>query len=120
MADYQLRARIPHELADEVKEIVEELNTTFPEAEVTMSTVSRHAIKEYVRLYNERMNNGLITCEVLVNDLNETELEKVMKAFELLNSVRQTVGEREMNQVQNKINSLAVERLLKAAKGGEK
>ena len=120
MADYQLRARIPHELADKVKEIAEELNAAVPEAEVTMSTVSRHALKEYVRLYNERMNNGLVTCEISVNDLNETELEKVMKAFELLNSVRPTVSEKEMTQLKNKINSLAVERLLKAAKGGEK
>ena len=119
MADYQLRARITHELADKVKEIVEELNTAFPEGEVTISTVSRYAIKEYLRLYDERMNNGLVTCEIPVNDLEEKELEKVMEAFKLLNSVRPTVGEREMNQVQNRINSLAVERLIRAAKGGE-
>ena len=120
MADYQLRARIPHELADKMKEIVEELNAAVPEAEVTMSTVSRYALKEYVRLYDERMNNGLITCEIPVNDLKEDELEKVMEAFKLLNSVHPTIGEKEMNQLQSKINSLAVERLLKAAKGGEK
>lgn len=110
MADYQLRARIPHELADKVKKIVKELNTAFPEAEVTMSTVSRYAIKEYVRLYNERMEKGLITCEVLVNDLNETELEKVMEAFKLLNSVRPTVTDKEMTQLQNKIKVLKMDR----------
>jgi len=54
MSDYQLRARIPNELADEVKKIAEEINKETPGAGATISTIARHALNEFVINYKAK------------------------------------------------------------------
>lgn len=87
MGDYQLRARLPHELADDVKEVVEWLNETVPEAEVTMSTISRYALKEYVRKSKlVREENGLL-LELPLKGLTSEEVASICKSVEAISKV---------------------------------
>lgn len=87
MADYQLRARIPHELADEVKGIVEELNEVLPEAEATMSTVSRFALKEYVRQYKIKHKKRGIILEIPTSDLTISGAKAIHEALDIISKV---------------------------------
>lgn len=79
MGDYKLQARIPHELADEVKDIVEEINEFFPETEATFSTIARHALKEYIRKY--RSNGDTLFIEVPMEDMDLEDIERVKQAL---------------------------------------
>ncbi len=54
MADYQIRARIPQELAEEVKGIVERVNNEIPFADATISSVTRQALQEFVNRNTHR------------------------------------------------------------------
>lgn len=89
MSDYQLRARIPHELADEVKDLIEEVNEKFPAAEATFSTVARQALQDTIR-HSRFFENKIIPLELPIKDLKKDELEVVLQGLTLISSVIQT------------------------------
>lgn len=107
MADYQLRARIPHELADEIKELVDYVNERFPGVEATFSTVSRQALQEFVRRssFGEKR---IISLELPMKDLNSEQLETVRQGLELISTVFTEAKEAE-SKVQDRIEWLEFE-----------
>lgn len=83
MSEYQLRARIPHELADEVKAIVEDINSVLPEAEATFSTVARYALRDYVRRAHQRQA-GIVPIEIPTQGRSLDELKVIRSALSVL------------------------------------
>jgi hypothetical protein len=83
MADYQLRARIPHELADQVKDLIEEVNEAFPAAEATFSTVARQALESFVKrsLFGR---NKIVSLELPIKDLGKEQLQQVLDGLSLI------------------------------------
>ncbi|MBP1920958.1 hypothetical protein [Youngiibacter multivorans] len=49
MGDYQLRARIPQETADKLFKIMQELQEKTEGADVTLSSVTRQAVDNYIK-----------------------------------------------------------------------
>lgn len=121
MADYQLRARIPNELADEVKEIAETINTEVPGAEATISTIARYALQDYTRKFDPRIKGETLFLEIPVKGLEKNQLEVVLKALKDIQSVSPTVG-KEIEQVENKVLDFELQELItkRKLKGGEK
>lgn len=87
MADYQLRARIPHELADSISEIVETINTTVPGAEATISTVARYALNDYVRRFHPRVDGSTLFVELPIKGLSTEQMESVLSALNTLHAI---------------------------------
>lgn len=100
MADYQLRARIQHELADEVKEIVEWLNDLVPEAEATMSTVCRFALKEYVRKNKLVREEDGALLELPLEGLNSQELAVIYQA---VTNIGEVISNRSIKDAKEKL-----------------
>ncbi|WML42704.1 hypothetical protein [Neobacillus sp. PS3-40] len=123
MADYQLRARIPHELADEVKAVIETINESVPGAEATFSTVARYALQDYAKRFHPKIKGETLFLELPIKDLKKEQLEVISKALQDINSVVKTADvERVKMEIENKILSEEIAELMaarKAVKGGE-
>lgn len=86
MSEYQLRARIPHELADEIKTIIEETNEKFPHVEATFSSVAREALQataRQIKLHGE----GVVFLELPLKNLDKSQLEAVKQGLESISAV---------------------------------
>lgn len=90
MADYQLRARIPNELAEEVKNIADVIQEENPGAEATISTISRFALKDYVKRYNSKRGNTALFLELNTVLPNE-DIDKLIEHLIAIRGIYQNV-----------------------------
>lgn len=72
MGDYQLRARIPQEMATELFEVIKDIQEETEVGDITISNVTRSAIDDFIKKYNKKtlnieLDNSLLTDKVLDN-----------------------------------------------------
>ena len=60
MADYQLRSRIPQELADELFKEIKDLQERTTGADVTVSSITRAALEQFLQNSKNEKDNKYI------------------------------------------------------------
>lgn len=84
MQDYQLRTRIPMDVIDDLKSIIDYINDTLPEVNPTISTITRHALKDYAKKFNSRIFDGSIFTELPLKQMSENDLNMLLDTFKHL------------------------------------
>lgn len=95
MAKKAATIRIDEELFDRVKEIGEIIELNTPGAEANFATISRYAIEDYLKRYEERCNLDTIHLSIPVDNLNKEQLKKV---WENLKNIEDIIKNKEIDQ----------------------
>jgi len=82
MADYQLRSRIPQELADKLFQVMKEVQEETTVADITVSSMTRAAIEQYIKTHEEKKNRETIVIKI-PNNMTNKELNEFATTMEL-------------------------------------
>lgn len=77
MADYQLRARIPQELADRLFQVIKDLQEQTDIADVTTSSVTRAAIETFIKDHEGKKSRKSIKIEIDNSKVNNEDLQTI-------------------------------------------
>lgn len=83
MADYQLRARIPQELADKLFKVMKEVQEETKVADVTTSSITRAAIEQYVKNHEEDKKQETLIIK-FPNNMTDDELKRFSDTMSLI------------------------------------
>lgn len=84
MQDYQLRTRIPMDLTEELRSVIEYINDTVPGSGATISTITRGALRKYVNNFNSRVFEGVMSVDLPLEKMSEQDLNVLLNAFKTI------------------------------------
>jgi anion-transporting ArsA/GET3 family ATPase len=103
MADYRLQARIPEALSDKLFEVIKEKQERTQNADVTVSSILRAALEEYLQAYEKSKRYERLIIDVPVEYINEEDLRLLQ--YKLYDIAKSIGGEGEelspLNEVMN-------------------
>jgi len=95
--------RLPKELVNDVKDIIDKINEDVPGAAATYSSVARHALIDYV-MRNHPEKRVAVFMELpmrRLDELDENELEKLLDALATIKVIGEAKGTEEaMDKIQ--------------------
>ena len=78
-----IRARISDELESKVKGIIAEQEKNMMGGEINISTVTRYALEQFIKEYDEKRND-IVTLKFDVKNMTDEQLEVVAECAEIL------------------------------------
>jgi predicted transcriptional regulator len=87
MADYKLQARIPQELADELFQVIKEVQEKTEVADVTTSSITRAAIEQYIRDYRNEQTNDYLKVYMPIDGYTCNDLDGISKKLHELSDL---------------------------------
>lgn len=105
MSNQQLRARVPAELVEEIKEIAETIENENPGAEATTSTITRYALLDYVQRYNAKKHDHSVFLELPIKIPNE-DLEQIAEHLIAIRKIYQNINHPLPNAYQKQLDIL--------------
>jgi len=83
MADYKLQVRIPQELADELFQTMKEMQEEMAGADVTVSSIARYALQNYVERYEAVKDGNKIFIPLDLTSLSVDELKQFQDLLDM-------------------------------------
>lgn len=81
-----IRARVSDELESKVKGVIAEQKENMMGGEINTSTVTRYALEQYVKEYEEK-KKGIVTLKFDVKNMTDEQLEVVVERYGKINKL---------------------------------
>lgn len=81
-----IRARVSDELESKLKCVIAEQKENMMGGEINTSTVTRYALEQYVKEYEEK-KKGIVTLKFDVKNMTDEQLEVVVERYGKINKL---------------------------------